>query len=85
MVSLDAIVLRLSLERFAGELVDLDCYMGIGLAEFPDEELKRIPGYHLQITRYLREGPHLVAVEQVRKHFDVAENRIVNDQEFTLS
>lgn len=85
MVSLDGIVLRLSLERFSGEILNLDGYMGIGLTEMPDEELKRIPGYYLQITRYLREGPHLVAVEQVRKHYDVASNRIINDQEFTLS
>jgi hypothetical protein len=85
MVSLDGIVLRLSLERFSGEILNLDGYMGIGLTEMPDEELKRIPGYYLQITRYLREGDYLVAVEQVRKHYDVASNRIINDQEFTLS
>ncbi len=85
MVSLDGNVLRLSLERFAGELLNLDGYMGIGLAEFPDEELRRVPGYHLQVTRYLREGAHLVAVEQVRKHYDPSLRKIVNDQEFTLS
>jgi len=62
----------------------LDGYMRIGLTEMPDDELKRVPGYFLQITRYLREGPHLVAVEQVRRHYDVASGRIVHDQECTL-
>lgn len=84
MVSLDGIVLRLSLERFSGEVLVLDGYMGIGLTEMPDEELKRIPGYYLQITRYLRDGDYLIGVEQVRKHWDPVKGAIVNDQEFTL-
>ena len=85
MVSLDGIVLRLSLERYSGEILNLDGYMGIGLTEMPDDELKRVPGYYLQITRYLRQDDLLVAVEQVRRHYDVATQKIINDQEFTLN
>lgn len=85
MVSLDGIVLRLSLERISGDILNLDDYMGIGLAEFNDEaELEKKPGYNLQITRYHRDGEFLTWVEQVRKRFDPATGKVVNEMEFTL-
>lgn len=85
MVSLDGIVLRLSLERISGEILNLDHYMGIGLTEFNDDiELKQIPGYNLQITRYHRDGDYLTWVEQVRKRYDTTLGKVVNEMEFTL-
>ena len=85
--SIDGNILRLSLERYDGEFLVLDGYMGIGLTELQqnEEELTRIPGYGLHITRYHREGQHLIGVEQVRKRFDPSKGRIVSDQQFTLS
>lgn len=83
-VSMDGNVLRLSMERFEGAVLSLDGYMGIGITEFSDDELRRFPGYLLQLTRYHRDDDCLVGVEQVRRHFDAARNVIVQDQEFTL-
>ena len=84
-VSMDGNVLRLSLERVTGPILNLDCYLGVGLTEFNDNELRKTPGYWLQLTRYHRSDGHLVRVEQVRKHFDPDSNQIVTDQELTLS
>lgn len=89
MVSPDGTVLRLSLERMSGHVIDLDPYMGIGFAEFSDDkdlerELREKPNYNLQITRYIREGDLLVAVEQVRKRYDPSAGKVVNEMEFTL-
>ena len=85
MVSLDGIVLRLSMERVSGEILNLDPYMGIGLTEFNDDVvLKQFAGYNLQITRYHRDGDFLTWVEQVRKRYDAAEGNVINEMEFTL-
>jgi len=84
MVNSDGNLLRLSLERYDGPVLSLDCYLGIGISEFSDDELKRVPGYGLQMTRYHREGDYLVGVEQVRKRYDPAQQKIINDQEFML-
>jgi hypothetical protein len=85
MVSLDGIVLRLSMERVAGAVLDLDPYMGIGLTEFNDDEmLKQFSGYNLQITRYHRDGDFLTCVDQVRKRYDPDVGRVVHEMEFTL-
>lgn len=84
-VSLDGIVLRMSMERVAGAALDLDPYMGLGLTEFNDDEmLKQFSGYNLQITRYHRDGDFLTWVEQVRKRYDPAQGKVVNEMEFTL-
>lgn len=84
-LDMDGNVLRLSLERFSGPVLELDHYMGVGLTEFNDHELQQTPGYGLQFTRYHRHGPFLVGVEQVRRRFDPAKNRVLDEQEFTLS
>ena len=85
MVSLDGIVLRLSMERVSGVIHNLDPYMGIGLTEFNDDVvLKQFEGYNLQITRYHRDGDFLTWVEQVRKRYDPDQGKVVNEMEFTL-
>lgn len=83
-LSMDGGVLRLSLERVSGPVLCLDGYLGVGLTEFNDNELRKTPGYWLQLTRYHREDGYLVRVEQARKHYDPASDDIVVDEVLTL-
>jgi len=83
-LSADGGVLRLSLERFEGPILSLDHFMGVGITEFTEHELKEVAGYWLQLTRYHREGDFLVHVEQARQRFDRATNKVVVDEEFAF-
>ena len=81
-LSADGGVLRLSLERYEGTIISLDHFMGVGITEFTEQELKEVTGYWLQLTRYHRDGDFLISVEQARQRYDRASGKVIVDEEF---
>ena len=75
---LDGTILRLSLEARAKSFCKhLAYYLKKGICHLDHHDLADLPGYVLNITRYLREGEKLVEVEQWRQYYDVASECVV--------
>jgi hypothetical protein len=75
-MSQDGNLTRLSLEASGPEDFDLHYLLKRGLVDFEDYDLKAMPGYLWTAVDFLRESDLLVAVEQLRRVYDPAQDRI---------